>query len=82
MHSPEEAAELLGVSRTTVFMLMKSGDLHRIHIGRSSRISEAELVRFVMDRDRRESPQPSGPAYSADGQSSLLNGSNRPQASA
>ena len=51
--SPEEAAEILRVGRTTVYALMKSGDLRPVHIGRSCRLSRAELERYV---DRLESP--------------------------
>jgi|SRR3954447_9501826 excisionase family DNA binding protein len=53
--TPEEAARLLRVGRTTVYALMKAGDLHPIHIGRSCRLSRAELERFV---GRLESPEP------------------------
>ena len=45
--TPEEAADVLRVGRTTVYALMKSGDLHSVHIGRSCRISRAELERYV-----------------------------------
>ena len=45
--TPEEAAELLRVGRTTVYALIKAGDLHPVHIGRSCRISRAELERYV-----------------------------------
>src|SRR3954466_15618264 len=51
----EEAARVLRVGRTTVYALMKAGDLHPIHIGRSCRLSRAELERFV---GRLESPEP------------------------
>ncbi len=45
--TPEEAAEVLRVGRTTVYALMKTGDLRPVHIGRSCRISQAELERYV-----------------------------------
>ncbi|SOC46603.1 transcriptional regulator, AlpA family [Blastococcus aggregatus] len=45
--TPEEAASVLRVGRTTVYALMKSGDLRPVHIGRSCRISQAELDRYV-----------------------------------
>jgi len=45
--TPEEAAELLRVGRTTVYALIKAGDSHPVHIGRSCRISRAELERYV-----------------------------------
>lgn len=36
--TPEEAADALGVGRTTVYALLKSGDLESIQIGRLRRI--------------------------------------------
>jgi excisionase family DNA binding protein len=45
--TPEEAATVLRVGRTTVYALMKAGDLRPVHIGRSCRISRAELERYV-----------------------------------
>src|SRR5919112_164370 len=56
--TPEEAATLLRVGRTTVYALMKAGDLRPVHIGRSCRISHAELERFV---GRLDAPSPSVP---------------------
>jgi excisionase family DNA binding protein len=52
--TPEEAAKVLRVGRTTVYALMKSGRLRRVHIGRSCRLTRAELERYV---NRLESPQ-------------------------
>jgi excisionase family DNA binding protein len=43
----EEAANLLRVSRTTVYTLIKAGALRPVHIGRSCRLSRAELLRYV-----------------------------------
>jgi excisionase family DNA binding protein len=51
--TPEEAATVLRVGRTTVYALMKSGDLHAVHIGRSCRLPRAELQRYV---DRLSAP--------------------------
>jgi excisionase family DNA binding protein len=45
--TPEEAATLLGIGRTTVYALMKTGDLRPVHIGRSCRLARAELERYV-----------------------------------
>ena len=45
--TPEEAAKLLSVGRTTVYALIKAGDLRPVHIGRSCRISRAELERYI-----------------------------------
>ena len=45
--TPEEAARLLRVGRTTVYALMKYGHLRPVHIGRSCRRPLAELERYV-----------------------------------
>lgn len=47
----EEAAELLRVGRTTVYALIKEGKLRPIHIGRSCRLSRAELEGYVRRLD-------------------------------
>ena len=60
--TPEEAARVLRIGRTTVYALMKSGDLRPVHIGRSCRISQAELDRYV----RRLEASPSRPQPSPD----------------
>jgi excisionase family DNA binding protein len=43
-----QAARVLGVSRTTVYQLIKNGELRPLHLARCCRISWAELERFVM----------------------------------
>ncbi|CCH88565.1 DNA binding excisionase [Modestobacter italicus] len=45
--TPEEAAALLRVGRTTVYALMKAGDLRPVHIGRSCRLPRSELNRYI-----------------------------------
>jgi excisionase family DNA binding protein len=45
--TPEKAAKLLSVGRTTVYALIKAGDLQPVHIGRSCRLARAELERYV-----------------------------------
>jgi len=58
--TPEEASKVLRVGRTTVYALMKSGELRPVHIGRSCRISQAELDRYVRRLEASSScPQPS-----------------------
>ena len=59
--TPEEAAEVLRVGRTTIYALMKAGDLHTVHIGHSCRISRAELERYV----RPWEPHPEPPRSNA-----------------
>jgi excisionase family DNA binding protein len=60
--TPEEVAKLLRVGRTTVYALMKSGELRPVHIGRSCRISQEEVERYV----RRIQALPSRPQPSPD----------------
>jgi excisionase family DNA binding protein len=45
--TPEEAATALRIGRTTVYALMKAGDLRPVHIGRSCRLPRAEVERYV-----------------------------------
>src|SRR4051812_2127213 len=45
--TPEEAAHVLRVGRTTVYALMKAGELRPVHIGRSCRLAHAELEQYV-----------------------------------
>jgi excisionase family DNA binding protein len=45
--TPEEAAKVLRIGRTTVYALIRSGELRPVHIGRSCRISQAEVERYV-----------------------------------
>jgi excisionase family DNA binding protein len=45
--TPEQAAHELGLGRTRLFDLIRSGALQSIQIGRSRRISRKALERFV-----------------------------------
>ncbi len=42
-----EVARVLHLSRTTVYTLINDGSIRTVHIGRSCRITRAELDRFV-----------------------------------
>lgn len=46
-----QAGRVLGVGRTTVYQLIKTGELHAVHVGGSCRISWAELERYVTRLD-------------------------------
>jgi len=46
-----EVARVLHLSRTTVYTLISDGSLRPVHIGRSCRITRAELERFVGELD-------------------------------
>ena len=48
----DEAAEALAVSRSTIYRLLKSGDLVATRIGTAVRIPEQALRRFVAPRIR------------------------------
>ena len=52
----EEAARALHVGRTTLFALIKNGELHAVHIGRSCRLTRAELLRYIARLDRPTVP--------------------------
>jgi excisionase family DNA binding protein len=47
LYTPVEAAHALGISRSTVYVLMASGDLPSVRIGSSRRISADALRRYV-----------------------------------
>ena len=51
----EEAARALNIGRTTLYALIKDGQLRSVHIGRSCRLTRAELQRYVT---RLDSPVP------------------------
>jgi len=59
--TPEEAATVLRIGRTTVYALMRAGDLRPVHIGRSCRLPRVELERYVSGLQappQVRSPQP------------------------
>jgi excisionase family DNA binding protein len=53
-----QAARALGISRTTVYELIKHGQLRPVHIARCCRISWAELERFVARLDAANTEPP------------------------
>jgi excisionase family DNA binding protein len=62
-----EAARVLHVGRTTVYELINAGSLRPVHIGRSCRISRAELERYVDGLDgspKKEPPASNGASKS------------------
>ena len=48
---PEDAARVLGVSRSTVFDLIRSGRLRSVKIGHLRRVSATALADFVARLD-------------------------------
>lgn len=55
LFTTEQAAKLLSVGRTTVWELIREGELQTVHIGRSCRISHGELKRYVSTLETRRS---------------------------
>jgi excisionase family DNA binding protein len=47
LHSPEEAASILGVSRTCVYDLIRTGQLRSVKLGKARRIPSEALREFV-----------------------------------
>lgn len=45
--TPAEAMEILGVGKNTMYRLLNSGELPAIRIGRSWRIANTEIERFI-----------------------------------
>ena len=45
--SPEEAASMLSVARSTVYVLMASGELPSVKIGKSRRLRVEDIEAFV-----------------------------------
>lgn len=48
LYTPEEVANQLKVKKSTVYEMIKRGDLEAHHIGKSIRISEAQLNFFML----------------------------------
>lgn len=47
---PEEVAKILAVARSTVFELLRAGDLPAVRIGRAVRIPRKALDRWIEDQ--------------------------------
>jgi excisionase family DNA binding protein len=68
LYTPRQAAEALGVSRSTLYALMAAGDVPSVHIGACRRVPAEGLRRYVArlatrstiqdDRGRRQKGRP------------------------
>ena len=47
LYTPKQAANVLGISRSTVYNLLNRGSLGSVHIGRSRRIAQSHVNRFI-----------------------------------
>ena len=50
LYRPEEAADVLGLGRSSVYALLRSGELPSILSGRSRRITPEALQKFIASR--------------------------------
>ena len=57
----EEAGDVLRIGRTTIYGLIKDRKIRPVYIGRSCRISRAELERFVEELYGSTSAHPTDP---------------------
>ena len=53
--SVKEACHLLGVGRTTVYQLIKSGELDVYHVGKRTLVIRESVFRFVEEQQTRHS---------------------------
>ena len=51
--TPAETMDVLGVGKNTMYRLLNSGELRAVRIGRSWRISDSALERFMAGNDER-----------------------------
>jgi excisionase family DNA binding protein len=61
MYRPIEAAEVLGVGRTILFGLLKSGRLRSVKLGNRRFITADALQAFVRDLEQDAATQTAGP---------------------
>lgn len=52
---PQEVAEMLGISKATVYHLAASGQLPSVRVGKALRISREAIDRWIQDQERRTS---------------------------
>lgn len=56
LYTPEEAALALGISRSSLYLLIGDGRLPSVRLGTRRRITAAALEQFVADLDGRPGP--------------------------
>ena len=49
LFSPIQAAKILGISRSQVYVLMTRGELGSLKIGRSRKIAQQQMTQFIND---------------------------------
>ncbi len=58
LYSVEQAAMLLSISRAQLYRLLDKGELESVQIGRSRRISQRQIERFVTQLELESNPHP------------------------
>lgn len=53
MLTPAEVMDILGVGKNTIYRLLNSGELHGVRIGRSWRVANSALEKFVVNGSAR-----------------------------
>jgi excisionase family DNA binding protein len=62
--SVEEAADRLGIGRTTMWMLIRRGEIASIHVGRLRRIEPEALAAYIASDASRTLTQPPDASWS------------------
>ena len=56
LYRPVVAAQRLGIGKTKIFELMKSGDLRSVKVGRARLVPERAILEFVERIEAEQSP--------------------------
>ena len=54
MFDMKTVAKILSVSRSTVYQLLKTKELDSVRVGRVRRVSQNQLVEYIMRLEQRE----------------------------
>lgn len=54
MFDMKTVAKILSVSRSTVYQLLKTGELKAVRVGRVRRVSQNQLVEYIMKLEQKE----------------------------
>jgi excisionase family DNA binding protein len=54
MFDMKTVSKILSVSRSTVYQLLKSGELKAVRVGRVRRVSQNQLVEYIMKLEEKE----------------------------
>jgi excisionase family DNA binding protein len=57
MFTPDQVANIISVSKSQVFALIRSGELDSLTIGRSRRISQNQLISYINAKEAMNDKQ-------------------------